>query len=156
MLQVAQADIAALQTKELWVPVSVFFNNPAFDFVSVTIGGHVAAMLGAVDDSAHIEFKCPADFNAITEAKVVARADVTQAAADIDISVAFASIGQACDTHTASDTATTYNITDTQLFGMSIATLLADMVAGDFVGIYVSLKNAAHDIDVIGFYLRYT
>jgi hypothetical protein len=147
-------NLVALQTaaKELWTPV----NQTSVAAITSPFGTYSAAALIAANDMATCTFKVPADFLAIVEAKVVVRPVGTDAAANWDIYVSYAAIGQAYGTHTANNTATTYNVTADQFYGVDISALLANLAGGDIVGVGFVLMDNADDVSVLGTYLKYT
>ena len=135
--------------KTLWVPVT-------YGTTMANYGAYPLARCTALFNTAYISFKVPDDLHTITEAKVVVIPRVTQAAADWDIYSYYAAAGEAYNTHTESDTASTYNVTDEQMFEVDISGILTSLAAGDYVGILFSLHNAAHDVDVLGVMFKYT
>lgn len=135
--------------KTLWVPVT-------YGTTMGNYGAYPLARCTALLNTAYISFKVPDDLHTITEAKVVVIPRVTQAAADWDIYSYYAAVGEAYNTHTESDTTSTYNVTDEQMFEVDISGILTSLAAGDYVGIMFSLHNAAHDVDVLGVMFKYT
>ena len=105
--------------------------------------------------SAFIEFKCPHDFTSITSAEVIIIPAANDATADIDVTSDYGADGEAYNTHSGSDTASTYNLTANQIFGVDVSGILSSLSANDFVGIKF-INNEINVANVIGFRLRYT
>ncbi len=145
-----------LKQKELWVPCTVAnLTGGTVPSPLEGIGGMPGAKLIVADDEAAIGFKCPYDFVAIISAFVVVNPRASQASANWDVYTSYGTIGQAYTTHSANDTTTTYNVTLSQLYGVNIASLLSSLAAEDIVGIRFVLSDSAHDVTVLGFYMKY-
>jgi len=113
------------------------------------------AQLYDANDAAYVSWKCPGNFSSITTAVMVLIPQVTQAAADLDIYTQYGAIGEAYTTNAESDTASTYNLTQWQLFGVDFSGVLAALAADDYVACVLWLGNSAHDVDVVGFHMKY-
>lgn len=145
-----------LKIKELWVPCTVAnLTGGSTPAPLEGLGGFPGAKLIVANDEACIGFKCPDDFTAIISALVIVIPKATQAAANWDVFTNYGAIGALYSTHSASDTATTYNVTVNNLYGVNIAALLTSLAVGDYVGIRFLLSDSTHDVHVIGFFLQY-
>lgn len=137
------------QTKEFWATsdgvTPYFINMGTGDYVGQ--GTAEGTPVG-------ITFKCPHNFTSIVSAEVIISHDVNDATADIDIASDYAAEGEAYDTHSESDTATTYNLTANQIYALDVSGILTSMAANDFVGIRIT-NNKEPICWVIGFRLRY-
>lgn len=122
--------------------------------VAATDGDFGVVRLANLNEYYRKDFVVPSDFNVLTEAVFVVIPKVTQAVADWDIASDYAAIGEAYNTHSEADAATTYNVTLNQLFEVDISGILSSIVAGDNVGISITLANAAHDVDILGIRLK--
>ena len=135
--------------KTLWVPVT-------YGTTMGNYGYYPVARLAGLFDSAHISFCTPHDFHSITEAHIAVIPRATQAAADWDIHASYAAVGEAYNNHVGHDAASTYNVTNNQIFEVDISTILTSLAAGDYVGVDIELGDAAHDVDVLGVMFKYT
>lgn len=140
-----------LKQRELWVPVTWGSN----DLGTGLLGAHWGTSLTGAGDVAGMEFRCPFDFLAIITAKIVVMPRVNDAAANWDIRAFYGAEGEQGDTHDESDNATTYNVTQNQLYGIDVSGILTNLAAGDVVALHVTLGDAADDVSVLGFYLIY-
>ncbi len=141
-----------LKIKSLWVPVTVA-GGPSGAMTGNL--GYPHAQLSADTDDAFMSFLVPDDFLTLLEAKIYVFPAATQAAANWDIGAIYCGTGQAYNTHVASDVATTYNVTDGQLFEVDISSLLSSLAIGDIVGVTLLLSNSLHDVKVLGLYIKY-
>ena len=139
-------------TKEVFFPFLSQFNGTD----TIAIWGIGGATLVTANDYARLIFLVPYDFGAIVETKIIVIPAATTAHANWDITATYASVGQAYNTHAVSDTATLYNVTDSQLYGVDAATILASIVAGDSGYITFLLADSNDDVIVRGLYLKYT
>jgi hypothetical protein len=143
----AAADVAA--TKEFWVPVT--------KAASMEFHGHYpVGRLNASWERANISFHVPHDFTSITEAYIVIIPKTSHATAPLDIYSMYASVGEAYNTHSESDEATTYNITDDQIFEIDISGILTSLSAGDYVGVAIVSVYAGDLADVLGVRFKYS
>lgn len=136
-------------SKELWVPTT-------YGTTIASCGDFPVARCLNADDEAYVSFKVPDDFASIDSALLVVIVRATQGAADWDISSDYGAVGEAFDIHSESDTATTYNVTNDQKFGIDISGILSSLAAGDYVGIKLIQKDAAHDVYVLGVHFKYS
>ncbi len=151
-------NMAYLKIKEIWVPVTSFDPNGGgtaappnmIVFTTFPVGA-----LTALNAYAEMVFKCPPDFLAIIEAKIVVIVGASQASANWDIYATFGAIGESYNANTANNTATTYNVTANKIYGVDASGILASMAAGDFVGLKILESTTGHDCSVLGFYLKY-
>ena len=144
--------------KELWVPVTGFWDTSVGNFVALdgSDGDYICARLRDADDAGFMTFRCPENFSAITTAAIVVIPKATQAAADWDIHSDYGAEGEDPQTHNESDTTSTYNVTLDVIFHVDVSSILSSLVAGDYVGLAIYNKNAAHDVYVLGFYMKFT
>ena len=97
----------------------------------------------------------PHDFSKVESAKIIIVPQVT-GNYDIDISSNYAQEGESYDTHTESETANTYDLTENILTSIDIKSILSSLSAGDYVGIEIKNNDTTNDIHVIGLRLNYT
>jgi len=140
-----------LKQRELWVPVTYGSNGIGTSL----LGSQWGASLTGAADVGGMEFRCPFDFLAIITAKIVVMPRVTDAAANWDIRAYYGAEGEQGDTHDESDNATTYNVTQNELYGVDASGILTALAAGDVVALHLTLSDAADDVHVVGFYLIY-
>lgn len=129
-------------TKEFSVPMTIPTGG-------ATGGGYDqfgGILLNDVDESARVSFHIPHDFSSITEAVLMVIPFATQAAANWDIFSSYAAKGEPRNTHAESDVASTYNVTNGELFEVDISGILSALSAGDYVGIRVQQKTAGHNV----------
>ena len=146
------------------------FNNLRTDlingqevFVPVTFATDLRANgawpIGRLDATAEVTlivFHVPTGFTAITKAVIVATPQATQASADYDYSLEYGGANQAYNTHTGSDTATTYNATSGTVLEIDISGQLGSLAAGDYVAVEVKIGTVGHDLDVHGVLFQWT
>lgn len=106
--------------------------------------------------SASISFRAPPDYASILTAEIIVIPTSTQGAADWDISSDYGAVGEAYNVHSESDNATTYNVTNNQLFAVDISGILTALAADDAVGITLTVSTAAHTVAIVGVRFRYT
>ena len=136
-------------TKEIWIPTT-------HGTTMTNYGYYPVARLAGLFDDAYISFCTPHDFHSITEAYIAVIPRATQAAADWDIHAYYAAVGEAYNNHVGHDAASTYNVTNNQIFEVDISGILTSLAAGDYVGVYMELEDEAHDVDVLGIMFKYT
>lgn len=139
----------------LWVPVTTNEEGGAELPLHIYANYPVSHLTNA-NDTSNTSFRVPDGFVSIATAVMVVIPRMTNANANWDLYVSFASSGQPYDTHLVNDLATTYNVVDDQFFEVDYSTVLAALVAGDYVGVQLLLGDNAHDVDVLGFYFAYT
>jgi hypothetical protein len=101
-------------------------------------------------------FRIPDHFDSLVEAKIVVRPTATQANANWDIESWYGGAGEAYNAHSESDTATTYNVTDDQLYEVDISGILTGLAAGDAGVIKITCKtDPGHEAQVIGMFIKY-
>jgi len=150
-----EANPTAHGDKEFFVPVTFGEENGVVDILT-NYATYPVARLTAAGDFARVAFKVPHDFTAITNAEFIVIPRSTQAAAGWSIRSTFAATGEAYNTHTIDDGATTYNVTNDQIYAVDLSGILVGLAANDFVGIHLYLRNAAHDVDALGIRFRYS
>jgi len=145
-------------TREFFVPVTYGTQGAVWKLEA--LGDFPGTSTDAINDVAHVAFKVPHDFTAITNAEFIVIPLFTQGTANWDIDSDYGAVGQAYNTHSESDVATTYNVTANQLFAVDLddATngILDDLAADDYVGIKITLKDAGHDFHALGVRFKYS
>ena len=141
----------AVVTKDFFVPVTTTRNG------EMTYRGKVAVcILTDINQWAFTCFHMPHDFTAIVEAVLVVIPVSTQAAAEWSIATQYGSGGESYSAHLESDNTTTYNVSLGNYFEIDISGILTALAADDYVGIEVILRNAAHDVNVVGVRFKYS
>lgn len=143
------AAAAAGATKQFWIPVTEGSEMTYKVYFPV-------CRLNASLDWADISFFAPDDFTSITEAYIVVIPNVTQAAANWDLFSNYGAAGEAYNTHTQTNLASTYNVTVNQIFKVDISGILTSLSAGDYVGVSISLYTADPGLDVLGVMFKYS
>lgn len=141
--------------KAIWVPAT-YLRQAGSDRSIDDVGDFPAAYMTANDDKAAVSFRCPSDFTSITEAYLLVIPKATQGSANWDTTSDYAAVGEAYNTHSESNTASTYNVTDDQLFKVDVSGILTSLAADDFCGIAIQIKDATHDAALVGFWMKYT
>lgn len=146
------------------MPISNPSGQPTKDkFFPVThatamISGYGVMVRGNCTDLNHYavcDFHIPEDFASIVAAVLIVMPTSTQAAANWDIKAYYSADGEAAGTHTEEDAASTYNVTNLDLFEVDVSGILSNLAAGDRGGMSLSQGNAAHNVAVIGMRLKY-
>ena len=132
-------------TKELWSSVGAP-NTTIGDFISHNVYNGTIA---------YISFKVPHDFTTITSAEIILVATTSNATANYDVASDYGAIGEAYNTHSEADAATTYNVTLNQLYALDISGILTAIAADDYVGISLTNNIVAEACYVIGLRLKY-
>lgn len=122
-----------------------------------SIGTDLATNIGnsrsrniAAAGSYRFTFDIPNDFHAWVSLVLLIIPRATVAAANIDLTSDYASIGELYTANTETNTSATYNLTVNQLFGIALTTVLTGAVAGDRVGILVSNTGVTSGYDTVG------
>lgn len=123
---------------ELWTPFTY-----GSDFGNK--GHYPAAKLVTNGAAGYCTFQVPSGFTALDEATIVVIPQFAVGAANWDTFVNFAAVGETYNTHSADETAATYDTTSKPIFGISITALLSGIVAGDFVGVKLLCPAGAAD-----------
>lgn len=139
----------------LWVPVTTN-EEGGVEVVINVYGNYPVAHLTTANDTCNASFRVPDGFVGIATAVMVTIPRMTNGAANWDTYALFAAAGQAYNTHQTQDVATTYNVTNDEIFEVDYSPILAALAAGDYVGVQLLLGDNAHDVDVLGFYFAYT
>ena len=134
------------QAKVLWVPVSAGSYTLSQNFGGECFDG----------DDAYMHLWIPSDFTAVTTAGIVVRPLATQGSANWDITSYFAAIGEAYNTHSLSDAASTYNVTDDQMFEVDVSSILTNLAADDFLIVGLTVSTAGHNVAVRGLRITYS
>ena len=148
-------DVLHQSLTDLWVPVTLAKIGGTYTALTA-LGNFAVAALADANDVGIMNFRVPSNFSAITTASIVVVSAVTDAAANWDIYATFAASGQAYTTHTTNDTATTYNVTQNQIYLVNCAGILAALAANDYCGIQLLLGDSADDVYVVGFYMNWS
>jgi hypothetical protein len=138
-------------TKEFYVPCTTVSDVGILSYY----GSHPVAQLTIATDSAFISFRIPHDYNSIVVASIVVIPKFTTAGANWDIYSNYAQVGESYQAHNESDAATTYNVTNNQIFEVNIAGILTSLTANDIVGIKITQSNSSHDVNVLGVRFKY-
>ena len=124
------------------------------DQVPTNKGEFRAGSLLATNATGLASFKIPGDFSSITNAEIIVIPSTTNGTINWDILSDYAASGEAYTTHSESDTASTYNVTSSQIFSIDISGILASLAADDYVGIM--LKTVTAGCFVIGIRFKYS
>ncbi len=134
-------------TKEFWVPVSYGNVLAKGDFAALGIGSNA--------NSFH-SFSIPADFTSITSAVIVGISLITNATSELDIWSDYGAHNQAYNTHSESDTASTYALNADQIEEIDISGILSSLAAGDYVGIKIRDIDPGNIFYVLGIKFKYS
>jgi hypothetical protein len=137
-------------SKQFFVPATATVSG-----ASGSNDGWAVISLTGVNHHAYITFNVPSDYSSITTAIVAVIPTAAQSAANWDLKADYAAIGQADTTHEETNTGSTYNVTDQQLFSVDVSGILGSLAANDYVGIRLSQKTSGHNVDVLGVYFKY-
>jgi len=147
-------------TREFFVPVTYGTQGGVGAWDMTVRGDFPGASPDAANDVAHVAFKVPHDFTAITNAEFIVIPLFTDATANWDIDSDYGAIGQAYNTHSETDVATTYNVVANQLFAVdlddAVTGILSALAADDYVGIKITLGDAGDDFHALGVRFKYT
>lgn len=138
-------------TKELSVPVT-WAHTSTMAYYNAYPGAHLA-ILG---NAAFMYFTVPHDFTSLVSAVIRVIPRATQATANWNIASMYASLGELYNIHSEADAASTYNVVNNTIFDVNIAGILTNIVAGDNVGVSLTLSDATHDVFVLGIRFRYS
>lgn len=126
---------------------------------SLTFNGYrQICRAGAAAHVCYTGFYVPSDFTAITEAVFIVLPNTNQAAADWDTHCEYGAVGENLSnggTQTSTDTTTTYNVLNDNLFDVDISGRLASLTAGDYVSCSLTESTAGHNVDVLGIRFKY-
>lgn len=148
----ATGSLMYLKTKCFSVPVTAL--NDSGSDVPIFTNIIVPNAYCGTGDFAQMGFYCPDDYASLVESKVMCCAVETNASLDLDIYTINAATGEVYDTHSDSDTTTTYNVTFTENFEVDISDELSTMAAGDWVGVKI-LNSDTTSFMVFGLFIRY-
>lgn len=147
-----------IATRELFIPVTYGTQNAAWKLEA--LGDFPGVTCAAANDVAHVAFKVPHDFTAITNAEFIVIPLFTDGTANWDIDSDYGAVGQAYNVHSESDNATTYNVVANQLFAVdlddAVNGILDALAADDYVGIKIKLADAGDDFHALGVRFKYT
>lgn len=141
---------AAVDAKEFFFPA-----HPGAIEANLYNYGDFGATRIAQAETAYCSFKCPHDYASITNAEFIVITDTGGATEDYDITSDYGAVGEAYNTHSESNTTSTYNITTNQLFAVDISGILSSLAANDYVGVAVKNNEATGILYVLGVRFRY-
>jgi len=105
---------------------------------------------------AHLDFKVPHDFTALTHCKIIG-IKTTNGTIDWTVNTDFAAIGEASTTHSDSDTGIGLAMTDTEIEEIDISAAFANLAADDYVGVkFLCDAISAGFYEVIGLVFKYS
>ncbi len=146
----AVADIG----KEIFVPVGAGGNTGA---ARVAVQGDFPAIqCNQAGERVYLAFQVPRDFTTLIAAEIIVIPTATKANANWDIDSDYGAEGEAYNNHSEADAASTYNVTNNQIFAVDISGILSAIVANDYVGIKFTQVDAGDNVDVVGIRLRYS
>jgi hypothetical protein len=105
--------------------------------------------------SQRFDFWVPPDFLSLSSAQLLGVPNGSSAAADIDLTVNYAGVGESPNLNTAVDTAATYSLVVNVLTAIDLAPLLGSLGAGDFGGVFVDHKGIGLTVEYYGILLAY-
>lgn len=144
------AAAAGAPTKELFIPVTYGSNAIEHE------GDYPIIPVNGLNKLAYAIFQVPHDFTSIVSAEFIVMPRCTDAAANWDIYSDYAAIGEDRITHSESDTVSTYNVTDLELFAVDISGILSALAADDIVGIRIKVSTDPDWFNAMGVRLRYS
>jgi hypothetical protein len=127
---------------------------PAWGSTMVGYGDGRAARLGN-GDFARCSFRIPANWTSTTSVHFIIINDTTDGTSDLDIYSDYAADGELYYTHSESDLATTYNMTEDLNYLLDASGILSAEAAGDIVGLMLKNNAAGDFIYVFGVYFVY-
>jgi hypothetical protein len=135
-------------TEHLFVPITT---NAQYGNYAVNNTGSNA--------SAYFNTKVPDNFLSLVNCFVYGIIDPSTAGAskDIDIYVDYATVGEAYNTHTASDTTTVYDLTGTgnQIYRFTLNSLLGSLAGDDSLGVQMDHNAIGNSIYYLGIEIEY-
>ena len=151
------------RTRNLWVPVTqAFVGGVDIPLLARQVGATAArwpvAPLAAANDRASMVAKVPDDYGSIDTVHIMVIPKATQAAADWDLHIDQEGEGSTIGTSVKNDTTSTYNVTLNVLFAVSLVALFAAAPitgSASYLGVTLIQGTAGHNVDVLGFLLRY-
>lgn len=132
-------------TKEFWIPVAADSN----------CGDFAANLVNASGGTERISFFIPHDFSSIVEIVAVIIPNTTDSEWDLDIASDYATADEPYNTHSESETSTTYNLTNNQIAEIDLSPVLTSIAAGDYVGIKIENNKSGYGIMLLGIRFRY-
>ena len=119
------------------------------------LGDFITMQIASGGNSDNITFSAPADFSSLVSLGAILIPGGNDAAWDIDIASDYGAVGQAYNTHSQADAATTYNLTLNQLYELDLSGIYTNLAAGDYCGLTITNNDGTDDIYVIGVRLVY-
>ena len=104
-----------------------------------------------IGQSAYIAIHAPDGMQQIMAFNIYVIPNATQGAADWDLETSYGAIGEANNTHSETEVAATYNVTDLQWFEIDAvaAGMFASLVEEDTGGISLTVGTAGHNVTVV-------
>lgn len=103
-------------------------------------------------ENVYFNFRIPDNFTTLTTAKMIMIPDTTETV-QIDVTTDYGALGEAYNNHSGSITDGTLSVTADQLSGISVASAITSIAAGDFVGMKVTSNTTT--LRVIGLEIVY-
>ena len=135
-------------TKQFWVPVT-------YSLTMTNYGRFPVARLALTADAGFVSFHVPDDFHNIVEAKAVVIARWTGNDLYVVVYSEYGKHGEAYNTHTGSDWLFEFDVVADNIYEDSLSAALADLGAGDYVGLSIRCADGARDNDVLGVMFKY-
>ena len=135
-------------SKQFWAPVT-------FGTEMTFYGQYPVARLDDLNDVGYVSFYVPDDFHSIVEAMVVVIARWTGTDLWLAASSDYGKHGEAYNTHGSSAWTHEFAVVADNIYEDTIADILADLAAGDYVGICLENKDARYDSDFLGVMFKY-
>ena len=142
----------------LWQAITSYGKEiivPATGGTNLTDVNYNQIPLLIANDKANVRFLVPVDFTSIIDAVLIIVANVTNAAANLDITSYYAGIGEPFNTHSENDAASTYAINNTWYHEIDVSGILSAIAVGDHVVLRLLLGDALHDVSLCGMRFRY-
>jgi hypothetical protein len=123
----------------------------------ISLAGDVPVAALTNGQVAAVAFECPQDLQYLVRAYLKVLPNATQAAANWDLDSDYGGVGEAPNTHSESDAATTYNVTNNLWYDIELKALgfFANLAAGDRGGIKLTVSSVGHDVSVHSLRLEY-
>ena len=135
-------------SKQFWAPVTYGTEMTFYGYYPV-------ARLDDLHDVGFVSFYIPDDFHRIVEAMVVVISRWTGTDLYLIAYSDYGKHGEAYYTHEANAWTHEFAVVAGNIYEDTIADILADLAAGDYVGVKVDNQDAARDSDLLGVMFRY-
>jgi hypothetical protein len=143
-------------TKEFFAPVTSWYDNSTTQHEPLEAKDDYPTAPLEQYDIGRIWFHVPNDFTSITDAVLVVITDHSDTSWNADIYTSYAAHNEDKDTHSASDTSSTYNVNSDQIEEFDISGLLSSLAAGDYVAVKVENRESTYTLHVLGVRFRYS